>query len=164
MRTLCALLLCTNVALGASVETSPGTPCSFAARLPIACPLPSRTPWCIAGVVWFVWVFYYVLLTMLVSGVIADAAWCVHRHMAPQLAQKLPALPRLKSRAIGCSDAYLRIATPARYYMRLLFNFAGQRVPTRRRHPNLTIRLLTVRCLGRWSEMEIETPRGAQAV
>jgi hypothetical protein len=75
-------------------------------------------------------VFYYVLLTMLVSDLIADAAWCVHRHMAPQLAQKLPALPRLKSRAIGWSDAHLRIATPARYCMRLLFNFAGQRVPT----------------------------------
>jgi hypothetical protein len=36
----------------------------------------------------------------------------------------------LKSRAIGWSDAHLRTATPARYYMRLLFNFAGQRVPT----------------------------------
>jgi hypothetical protein len=97
MRTLCALLLCTNVALGASVETSPGTPCSFAARLSIGCAFPSRTHWCIAGVVWLVWVFYYVLLTKLVSGLIAEAAWCIHRHMVPQLAQKLPALPRLKS-------------------------------------------------------------------
>jgi hypothetical protein len=130
MRTLCALLLCTNVALGASVETSPGIPCSFAARLSIGCALPSRTRWCIAGVVWLVWVFYYVLLTKLVSGLIAEAAWCIRPAHGSAACPKTPALPRLKSRAIGCSDPHPRIATPAPYYMRVLFNFAGQRVPT----------------------------------
>jgi hypothetical protein len=102
-----------------SQRASPSAVLSLAAR-----------HWCIAGVVWLVWVFCYVLLTKLVSGLIAEAAWRIHRHMAPQLAQKLPALPRLKARAIGWSDAHLRIATPARYYMHLPFNFAGQRVPT----------------------------------
>jgi hypothetical protein len=164
MRTLCALLLCTNVALGASVETSPA-PHAHSQR---ASPSPvlslAAHPGVSPG-------------SCGLSGCFTTCCslcWCqilLPTQRGAYTGTWLRSLPKNSRPCRGSSHG--RSAGPTRTcaspHPRVITCACSSILPDsacrhRRRHPDLTIRLLTVRCLGRWSEMEIETARCAQAV